>query len=260
MTLLLASLLQLAAAISAGCLARRRLDHRPVAIALAVATVASLLRAARWRWLVATDRFPPGPYHGWARVGFHVEQALWLAGPAALAWVALVALRPAWIAPSWLYKAHGAIAFSHIASGKECNPIKVLVGRWLIRVAEYDQGHLAVAAWALLCAACVLAYPALRDGPLRRLYLGVQLAALLVASVAVASWLRRRWPLRERPSPAELVVLLLVLCSLIDLAVGSWRYGLFGAAYEPTQAVLIAMYGAIALVQVVAIVRRNGPT
>jgi hypothetical protein len=223
------SLAQLVAAISAVALARRRVDHRPIALALVVVTVASLGRAAMHAWVLRG-----GPYAGWARAAFHLEQALWLAGPATLAWVTLVALHPRCAmcpkAPI-LDRIH-----------REANQI-VLAG-------------LVGPIWVTLSAACVCLYPALRDGPLRLFYLAAQLSALLVCVASVVAWLRR-WGHREVTLPAA-IVLLLVACSLGDLLAGAWRYGLFGAAYETTQWILLVMYTVIAIVQIGVLAWSNG--
>jgi hypothetical protein len=81
----LANVLQACAALSAAILAWRRASYRPVACLLGLTTIADWLRLLLDKAILSTA---PRPYEGMARVGFHLEQALFLTWPAALAAVA----------------------------------------------------------------------------------------------------------------------------------------------------------------------------
>jgi hypothetical protein len=230
----------LCATILAFRIARREPRHRPVAVALATLAGAGLVRYL----LFALVLPPAGPFAGWLRAAFHVDEALYLMSAAVPALLALATLRRFRPGPA---------------------------SRWLPRVlvAVY------VAAWLAL----VLTYPLTRGDVLRRVYLGAEIAGLLVACATVGAWvIRRRTLQRERVGVVERLtrgwndydantgmevdeelravprvtlacVLLLALAPVALLLVGAWRYGLFGAAYAAQQAGLLALYGCVAVAQ-----------
>lgn len=70
--------------------ARTRRYHRPVAAGLTVIGVADGARALLAAFFFAGKA---GPYTGDARMVFHLDELLYLAGPAALAWMALQLLQ-----------------------------------------------------------------------------------------------------------------------------------------------------------------------
>ncbi len=228
--LLLATLAQISATIAAEKLALRRPEHRPVARALGLLTGASLLRACMGVSVLAS----PGPYSGWARVAFHVEEALFLVTPVAMAWLPWATLEkfPLWIAwgsrigsdPTWV------------------DPVR-------LRRVRADS-CISVAAWAILSAVCVLAYPDLRGEALGKFYLGAQLVALFVSCGALITWARRGdW--REF-SPTVLSVLAILGVEFLSLLTGPWTRDLFGQAWEAEQGSQLALYSALTLLQLAA--------
>lgn len=70
--------------------ARTRRYHRPIAVGLTVIGVADGARALLAAFFFAGKT---GPFVGDARMVFHLDELLYLAGPAALAWMALQLLR-----------------------------------------------------------------------------------------------------------------------------------------------------------------------
>lgn len=79
------------AALTAAGMARRRREHRPVAIALGINVVADVLRAVIHALLPSLAG--PVPYAGLTRLAFHAEQGLYLLWPALLVWVSLAVYR-----------------------------------------------------------------------------------------------------------------------------------------------------------------------
>jgi len=86
----LARLTQIAAAVSAVLLARRRADHRPFAVYMVSVTVANTMRAMLTAWWCPIRPLGSPPFTGSARLAFHVDEAVGLALPAALAITAIV--------------------------------------------------------------------------------------------------------------------------------------------------------------------------
>jgi hypothetical protein len=194
---------------TASLLAGRKLDHRPVATALAVILGADVVRT-----LIGVSIPCFGPYRGADRALFNVEESLYLFWPV----VALV----------WL-------------------PLRVLVVERTRERSLLLCG--AVAAWAALATSTTLLYPWLRGDPLRQLYLATELAALVVAVGALGTWVRRGGLREGAPRAAAVVVALLVAVELSGLFFGAWPQGLFGDAYVAQQASLVALYGVVAVVQ-----------
>jgi len=89
--LLVTRLLQGCAAALAVMIARRRADHRPLAIFLVGVALANLIRAAIATWVLTPDRLRADvPLTGALRVAGHLEHALFLSWPAGLAALVLV--------------------------------------------------------------------------------------------------------------------------------------------------------------------------
>lgn len=154
-----------------------------------------------------------GPYAGWHRVVFHASQAGFLIDSAAIAWLAWTALAAEAVPLAW-----------------------PLLG-WLVAAGMLAR-----------------AYPRLRGDSLRLALTGIELASLLVATLAIVSWLRRGGPVaRLRASTlTERVTLCLIGASFLLLFLGAWPRGLWGDAWRPQQAGLVALYGGLAIVQAAA--------
>ena len=85
MLLWAARLALLAAAVSAVALARFRADHRPFAAFLAWITLANALRAVLAVSFGLIRPLDSPPFTGFAHIAFHIDEAIGLSGPAALA-------------------------------------------------------------------------------------------------------------------------------------------------------------------------------
>ena len=99
------------------------------------------------------------------------------------------------------------------------------------------------AAYAVTVAALVLGYPTLRGETLRQGYLGIELAALLVALAATIQWAWRR----ESPTLTHMVALLL-LGTEIAVLVGPWHRDIF-AGWDMARAMFALTYAAITCLQ-----------
>jgi uncharacterized membrane protein len=75
----------LAAAVSAVALARFRADHRPFAAFLAWIALSDALRAVLAMRFGLIRPLGSPPFTGFARIAFHIDEAIGLSGPAALA-------------------------------------------------------------------------------------------------------------------------------------------------------------------------------
>jgi len=110
----------------------------------------------------------------------------------------------------------------------------------------------AVASWLAVSGCLALAYPAIAaEEPMRLFYTALECASLLACCAFVISWLRRGAPIaRLRASTlAERTTLSLVGAYFALLFLGAWPRGLWGAAWRPQQAGLVALYGGLAIVQ-----------
>ncbi len=155
------------AAVPAVLLARRRVEHRPVALFIVWTLVADLVRAALmvWGWAPARAALGPvPPLAGWPRVAHHLDQVLLLTWPAGLAALAVVVFMRARRA------ALGGLAFAYVAA----------------------------------VVALVITYPANRP-LLARVYALAFLAGVVAVIASAVSWTRRRE--RPRPEHATTLVL-----------------------------------------------------
>ncbi len=101
-------------------------------------------------------------------------------------------------------------------------------------------------AWAGASLALALGYPTLRQDLLRRFYTAAELAAVLVAVVSLAAWVRRE---RTLPSFAQSVALLILVAEVGSLFVGAWRWGLFFEAWLLSQAAYAALFAILVVLQ-----------
>jgi hypothetical protein len=228
--LLVVSALLIVSAWAAWLLARLDARHRPVAQGLVAMTACMLAREGLHAYVLHG-----GPYAGWHRVAFHLEEATRLATAALPAWMALRVLT------KW-------------PPGPTAGALGVVYG----------------AAWVGL----VARYPEVRADALRQAYLGAELTALFVALLAILSWAPRRLravlgivspsrafvglsPVAPYDGPRWYTygtVLVLVGGDLVLLIWGAWRWGLFGEAYVVQQGGLVTVWGIVALLQGAALV------
>lgn len=205
--LFLADLALLLAALTAVALARVRPRHWPVAIYLGGLFLADLVR----RGLASTVLSQPGPYVGAERAAFHAEQALYLAAPAALAAVAITVLHQV-EAPAASRRVHlGLVA---------------VAGFWLCNVAVV-----------------VLGYPEIRADHLGRVYLGAEIASLIVVSGSAITWARRRDPLEL----TALAVYILAAVEVAKVAAGPFAGDVFGR-WPLAWPMHLVCYGALSVV------------
>jgi hypothetical protein len=117
--------LHAAVVVLAARLARRRREHRPVAIFVAVTLAADL---ARWGIIFVCPWIQhPGPFGGLPRLIFHIDQALFLSWPLgimATAWVVFLRGGP------WVPLAAGAVAWAALAAGYPTVRGDVLAGAY----------------------------------------------------------------------------------------------------------------------------------
>jgi hypothetical protein len=149
-------------------LARRRVEHRPVALFVVWTLAADLVRAAVmvWGWAPARAALGPvPPLSGWPRVAHHLDQVLLLTWPAGLAALGVVVFLP------------------H-------------VWRSVLR-------YIALA-YAAIVAVLVFTYPANRP-MLARTYMILYLAGIVAVVAGAVSWTSRRT--RPRPEHATTLIL-----------------------------------------------------
>lgn len=197
-------------AVVAVALSLRVREHRPIAVYLVLLAVRSDTRALLDPLFAA-----PGPYAGWMRVVFHVDQALWMIDSFALPWLAVNVFAP---------------------------------GAWKGRLGSPLRFALPWMAMSLLVAR---AYPEFRGERLRLFYTALECGSLLICVAYAGAWLRHGGPLaRLRTSTlTERIALTLVGASFALLFVGAWPLGLWGVAWKPQQAGLLALYGGLAIAQ-----------
>jgi hypothetical protein len=105
----------------------------------------------------------------------------------------------------------------------------------------------AAAVWAVVSAALAAAYPLTRGAVLARVYTAAELASVMVGVGAVATWA----PRREAPTPAHVVVALVLVAEIVAIVAGPWRFNLFGAwplaqlAYATIFGVLVVLQGGL---------------
>ncbi len=232
---LTASVLLLGAAVTAALLARRRADHRPIAWALGAVFAADLVGA-----MLAPALSSPGPFAGWRRLAFHLDEARFLVWPLALQWCV-------------------GLAFVGVTTWRDR-------ARPVLRISLLPF-------YGLMLAICVLCYPSLRGAALSYFYACVHANALGWCLVMIGTWwtgskaaraeapnVARLLGLTEREqaaldarftrrTPARIVASLLVALSALSAVAGPWWRGLFDEAYEAERVILCAMYAGIVGVQ-----------
>lgn len=224
--------LLLVAALLSEILTERDARHRPVCIALALLSVCMIVRLA-----LHAAVLHGGPYAGWARAAYHFEQLTRL----------VTAMLPAWL--TW-----AALGRRGYPPGPSMVAIGYMIGGWVT---------------------LVVTYPSISGEALRLGYLSAELVSLALAVASILSWTRRSWPRIANPmahdttivrpdgtrcSPPDgprahtwLAVLMIVGADIALLFVGAWRHGLFGDAYRLQQAGLVALYGALVVLHVIAL-------
>lgn len=194
--LLAAYVMTLGALALAWAIASTRAKYRPVALLLTIALTVDLARRANGVFFLAPAhaRFGAAPFDGWARVAGALDEALFLAWPAAIAASALVTFEPA------PFDAADAIA-------RRARVLRAVALVWLLAVV-----------------ALVATYPITRGPVLARCYLVGELAAIVVGIGAIATWI----PARLSPEVRHVVIALVVGAELISALAGPWRFDLFG--------------------------------
>jgi hypothetical protein len=159
--------LQIGAAVAALFLARRREDHRPFAVFFVGTTAANLLRFLRHETFAPIRPLGSPPFVGAARVAFHMDEALFLAWPAAFAALAIwlfaqrraLALLPAFawvVAVAYLATHYPAVrgeALRRFYLGAELGALAVAVSS--IASLWWRHGPIAPAGTCLLCCIAV---------------------------------------------------------------------------------------------------------
>jgi hypothetical protein len=150
-------LASLGAVFLAWIVTRRHAEHRPVAILLSIGLGCDAARRALYYsvFAAAYARFGSAPFEGWPRALAHVDQALFLAWPAAIVAGALASF-----------------------GGREQRTRPSIAG--------------VAVSWVIAVGALVLTYPITRGAVVARFYLGVELLALLAVIVTIGAWVRKR--------------------------------------------------------------------
>jgi hypothetical protein len=208
-------LAQAFAAVSAILLARRRAEHVPAAVALAVLAVANILDAPI---AAALTPYPVEPWQGAGRVLVYLDGALNLADYAAVAGLAVAVA----VSPEGRRHAVGIVAVT-----------------WLL------------ASFAL---AAAYPSPMVRGDGLQRVYFAADLIGLFVSTVACVTWARAGIRAERSPSGAQGVALALItLDAAILLAPFSpWRAALFSAFYGGVQLIIMLFFAVLTAAQVIA--------
>jgi hypothetical protein len=183
---------------------KRRPDHRPAAWLLTLGLTVDVARELIQVQVLQPTRaaMGTGPFHGFARGAFNVDEALFLAWPAAIA-----------ASAAWVFLQRRAWPF--------------------------------LAVYGLAVAMVVGAYPTIRGATLSRVYLGVELAAIVVGLGSFIMW---AWK-RETPKLTHVVTLLVIaveLATLLPFGKGPFVYwSLAQASYMTLYVVLIVIYGGV---------------
>lgn len=201
---------QLGAALLSLPLARRRPDHRPVAIALWVWTLANTVSALLYARVVEPaivgDPCSGPGLAGWPRAAAHLTDLAFLTWPAGIAALAVAVFgRRRW--PLLLPALAGLAVTGYLAA----------------------------------------AYPAVRCAGRQRVLLGAELAALAAGWGLFVRWALTRWR-EEGFTPARVVALLVLVLEALTVAAGPWRRSIF-ADWDLARAVLLALYLFIIIVQ-----------
>lgn len=187
MTPLLAIMLgtMTAAALTAVLLARRRVEHRPAAVAL---VLLAALNFAQVKIGAALSPYPVEPWQGWSRVLVYLDGA--------------VVLGAAVVTPGLALAVTAAPRPPRVA-------VAIVAGVWFL---------------ASVVLAALYPSPLVRGAALARLYLAADLIGLFVAIVALARWARWARG-RASPGSAQMVALALVGLDLGILLVphSPWR-------------------------------------
>lgn len=193
------------AVVALACMvAKRRSAHRPAAWLLMLGLVVDVARELIQVDVLQPTRaaMGPGPFHGFARGAFNVDEALFLAWPAGIAACA-----------AWVFSQRRPWPF--------------------------------LAVYGLAVALVVGAYPTVRGAALARVYLGVELAAIVVGLGSFITW---AWK-RETPNLTHVVTLLIVvveLATLLPFSKGPFvSWSLAQASYITLYVVLIVIYGGV---------------
>ena len=100
--------------------------------------------------------------------------------------------------------------------------------------------------------ALIVSYPWTRFEVLRRAYLAIELAALVVGLGSAVSWHRRAWG-RERADFSTTIALVLVGGHFATVLAGPFRIGLFGQAWALAQLAYFAILLIVVLLHVGAL-------
>ena len=209
---------ELAAAITAILLARRRAEHVPAAWALAILAVSTCARAA----------------------------------------LVLDVIRPARAAlpdPSAPFTAPALLAAIYLDGALELAAVAALPGLALAVLVQRPRRTVAavVAVWVVASVVLGALYPSpvVRGAGLQRVYLAADLIGLFVAVVALIVWARRGIAAKRSPGSAPVVAMALVaLDAVILLAPFSpWRASVFAGRYDVVQVGVVLFFATFAVAQ-----------
>jgi hypothetical protein len=210
----LAKATEIAAALSAILLARRRPEHVPAAVALLVLAAVALLRGPLNSALPPS----PNPRQGLELVLVYVDGAAELATVAAVAGLAVaVAVRAE----------HQRRAFAAV------------VATWAL---------------ASIVLAALYPSPVVTGPGLARVYVAADLLGLFVSSIALITWAARGIAAKRSPNSASMVALsLAVLDGAILLAPFSpWRGNVYGSSFDGPSIIITFFFAVFTAAQVIA--------